>query len=274
MLFRLATAQTTLQTMIDKAYATGRTLYVIAADLSNAFPSTDRATLWLKMRRLGVSGKLFNWLCLLYGRMRYLVCHAGSESQLFESLIGILIGDTLSPNAWNLYLSNFNPPMGSDDVVLVNSLVPHMEQADDIILASFSPQRTQGLLNSLVDWDKYNFILTNVFKTEAIHFGKSPRTMPIFTIHGIEVKTTKILKCVGIHLVNSPSNIMREHYTQKAIRAKSTAHAVLHVESMVQGLPPWQGKILYMGRIDPHLTHARKCSPDAVLSSLLKLEAV
>ena len=31
-----------LQTMIEKAYATGHTLYVIAADLSNAFPSTDQ----------------------------------------------------------------------------------------------------------------------------------------------------------------------------------------------------------------------------------------
>ena len=48
---------------------------------------------------------------------------------------------------------------------------------------------------------RYNFILTNVFKTKTILF-----TILILTIHGTEVKSTKMLEYVGVHLVNSPSN--------------------------------------------------------------------
>jgi hypothetical protein len=47
------------------------TLYVVFADLSNAFPSTDQATLWLKMRGAGTGGPIFDWLCMLYKQMVY-----------------------------------------------------------------------------------------------------------------------------------------------------------------------------------------------------------
>ncbi|KAK0221114.1 hypothetical protein EDD85DRAFT_734483, partial [Armillaria nabsnona] len=49
-----------LRTAIDQAHAQGRILYVAFVDLENAFPSTDLSTLWLKMRRLGVGGPIFD----------------------------------------------------------------------------------------------------------------------------------------------------------------------------------------------------------------------
>ncbi|KAE9398119.1 hypothetical protein BT96DRAFT_778833, partial [Gymnopus androsaceus JB14] len=49
-----------LRCAIEKAKAMGKTLYVATVDITNAFPSTDRATLWLKLKMLGMSGKLFD----------------------------------------------------------------------------------------------------------------------------------------------------------------------------------------------------------------------
>ena len=42
------------------------------ADISNAFPSTEQSVLsgWLKLRNLGAEGMIFNWIELIYERMR------------------------------------------------------------------------------------------------------------------------------------------------------------------------------------------------------------
>ncbi|KAJ6497211.1 hypothetical protein C8R47DRAFT_972592, partial [Mycena vitilis] len=42
------------------ARAHGYTLYVAAVDATNAFPSTDQPTLWLKLFRMGMGGALFD----------------------------------------------------------------------------------------------------------------------------------------------------------------------------------------------------------------------
>ncbi|KZV85271.1 hypothetical protein EXIGLDRAFT_623241, partial [Exidia glandulosa HHB12029] len=49
-----------LRCLIDKARSQGKPLYVSTVDISNAFPSTDRATLWLKLQKLGMKGKIFD----------------------------------------------------------------------------------------------------------------------------------------------------------------------------------------------------------------------
>ncbi|KAJ7187472.1 hypothetical protein GGX14DRAFT_334383, partial [Mycena pura] len=49
-----------LRCAVDRARAMGVPLYVVFADLSNAFPSTDQATLWLKMRGAGAGGPIFD----------------------------------------------------------------------------------------------------------------------------------------------------------------------------------------------------------------------
>ncbi|KAJ7346304.1 hypothetical protein DFH08DRAFT_701554, partial [Mycena albidolilacea] len=40
---------------IDRARALGKPLFVVFADLSNAFPSTDQATFWSKMHAAGTA---------------------------------------------------------------------------------------------------------------------------------------------------------------------------------------------------------------------------
>jgi hypothetical protein len=45
-----------LQAMADKAHADGKPLYVAYIDLKDAFPATNRDTLWVKLNTLGMSG--------------------------------------------------------------------------------------------------------------------------------------------------------------------------------------------------------------------------
>ncbi|KAJ7185043.1 hypothetical protein C8R46DRAFT_833069, partial [Mycena filopes] len=46
--------------LIDKAEAEGKPLYVAYLDLKNAFPGTDRSTLWVKLAKLGIAGPMID----------------------------------------------------------------------------------------------------------------------------------------------------------------------------------------------------------------------
>jgi exonuclease III len=167
-----------LRCMIERAKAEGKTLYVVAVDLTNAFPSTERNTLWLKLHKYGLSGKVFSWLRMVYSRMRYFVRHADEQSPEFESLTGILIGDTMSPELWNLYLADFCPPEIEGCCVLNGIKIRDLEQADDMLLCSTSPIGAQMLVNSFYDWCCANFVEVNVSKTSWTYFGLKPRVLP------------------------------------------------------------------------------------------------
>ena len=54
-----------LRCVKEWARAKGLTIYVAAVDATNAFPSTDHPTLWLKLLRMGMGGALFDWLRML-----------------------------------------------------------------------------------------------------------------------------------------------------------------------------------------------------------------
>jgi hypothetical protein len=63
---------------------------------------------------------------------------------LFQALLGILIGDTTSPILWTLYVSDFK--LLSDattDILLVGIFITNLEQADDVILISLTPDGAQ-----------------------------------------------------------------------------------------------------------------------------------
>ncbi|KAH6902404.1 hypothetical protein BKA70DRAFT_1113012, partial [Coprinopsis sp. MPI-PUGE-AT-0042] len=50
-----------LQTLVDKAKGQRKTIYMAFVDLSNAFPSTEQATMWIKLRaKYGAGGKIFD----------------------------------------------------------------------------------------------------------------------------------------------------------------------------------------------------------------------
>ncbi|KAJ6574597.1 hypothetical protein B0H19DRAFT_986206, partial [Mycena capillaripes] len=49
-----------LRCLKEWARAHGKTMYVACVDFTNAFPSTDQPTLWLKLFRMGMGGAIFD----------------------------------------------------------------------------------------------------------------------------------------------------------------------------------------------------------------------
>jgi hypothetical protein len=264
-----------LRCAIDRARAMGVPLYAVFADLSNAFPSTDQATLWLKMQGAGAGGPIFDWLRMLYKRMVYIVRHESETSTLFRSLLGILIGDTSSPIMWTLYLSDFK--LLSDettDILLAGIFITNLEQADDVVLISFTPNGAQKKMNALWKWCSINFMILNAIKSLLMIMGSIPRLLPVFRFGEDTVTIVKTAKYVGFNLNSTKRNIFEDHYLTKASKARSIAETLLGLESMVGTLPVWEARKLYMALVDPHLTHGCEVSLDVDPDLLKPLEDV
>jgi Reverse transcriptase (RNA-dependent DNA polymerase) len=265
-----------LRCAIDKARSLKKPLYVVFVDCSNAFPWTDHATLWLKLYQRGVGGPLFDWIRVLYRKLRYRVCMHQELSDEFESLIGILTGDSASPDLWDAFLADFRPPADPDDVELGGMSIGNLEQADDMVLFSLSPAGLQRKLNYTWQYCSLNFMLINILKTMAMIFGPISRNITPTTFHFNEmpIKFTDEYTYVGVTFVSSALNIFAKHYKNKTAAARSVANVTFALDSFIGSLPPFEGKRLYNARVDPHLTSGCEISLDVNMVLLAPLQKV
>ncbi|KAJ7588939.1 hypothetical protein C8J56DRAFT_1164571 [Mycena floridula] len=114
---------------IKKAHAMGKTLYVASMELR-----------------------------MIYEKMTYIIRHEGDLSDLFISTSGVLIGDTASPELWLLYLADFSIPESEDDILIDSFLISQLEQTDDALLLSLSPDGIQGKMSHFDKWCRRDFL--------------------------------------------------------------------------------------------------------------------
>ena len=263
-----------LRCAVDRARAEGNTLFVMFADISNAFPSTEQSTLWLKLRSLGAGGMIFDWIRMVYERMDYIVSHNSETSEVFKSIIGILIGDTCSPILWNIYLADIKFLISGLDIKLDGCHISHLEQADDILLMSTTAKGLQDRMNVLSHWCSKNFMVLNSIKSAGIILGPIPNTLPSFNFGSANVAVVERQTYIGLTIVSTNRNIFKEHYDIKAGKAKNIGNMILATQSVIGKLPPWELRKLYMALMDPHLTHGAEISLDINPDLLEKLEDI
>lgn len=219
-----------LRCLIDRARAQGKTVFVAFVDISNTFPSTNQAALWMKMYDMGVCGKLFDWLRMLYRKMTYVIAHDGLLSEQFRALCGVLMGDPASPGLWNLFFSDFSLPLDPDDLSLFTTIISHLEHADDVLIASSSAAGLQAHLNSLARWCGKNFLVIDVVKSKVMVFGPLPSQLPVLTLNDNVIDYVESYTYVGVVFQSTHRNIFTGDYALKASRARAAANAIIGVE--------------------------------------------
>ncbi|OJT08564.1 RNA-directed DNA polymerase from mobile element jockey [Trametes pubescens] len=264
----------TLRVAAEQAQSQGKTLWVAFVDLANAFPSVNQSTLWAKLRDLGAGGPLFDWLRMLYTRLRYFVRFNGEYSEYFQALAGILIGDPASPILWNIFFSDFTCPPHEDDVWLDTLRIPYLAHADDIVLLSTSPEGLQSKLNALAAWCTRNGLRVNVSKTFLMVFGCLPRTMPVLSLEGEQLRLTESTTYVGVVLCSTTRNIFALHRALQAMKARRVGNATLALECYIGAIPMNFARKLYSARVDPHLTSGCVVDLDVNTADLRPLEII
>lgn len=262
-----------LRCAVDTARCAGRPLHAAFVDLTNAFPSVDRPSLWVKMYRQGAAGPIFDWIRNLYSRMSYSVRSDGIFSASFKSTLGILIGDPASPFAFLLYIADFVTPTDPDDVVLSGVPVGHLEHADDLVLLSLSAQGLQRKLVHLQTWAATNFMSGNPSKSCVLVFGAKPG-LNAPTLFGAPIPFATSVRYVGISITSTHRNIFHDHADACAIKARSLANRALNLESVIGTLDPINGRKLYLSLIDPHLINGCEVTLDPAADILRPLQTV
>ncbi|KAJ7319379.1 hypothetical protein DFH08DRAFT_1035165, partial [Mycena albidolilacea] len=162
----------------------------------------------------------------------------------------------------------------SDDVLLFNVVMSHLEHADDMAIVSYTPEGLQHHLNTFTHWCGDNFLQANTQKSWVMVFGPLPKDAPIFTLNGRVVGYKDHFCYVGVTFQSTARNIFSAHYTAKASTARKTGHSVLGIEAYIGDIPPKEGRLLYMACIDPHLISGADMIVDVDDAALALLEKV
>lgn len=214
----------TLKTLIDKYKKNKKKLYACFIDLEKAFDTVWHTALMVKLLQCNVGGLFYKIIKDMYSRTFLQVRSNSLLSGKFKSYTGIRQGDVLSPQLWNIFTNDlpnilteeaFAPP------TLINSKVPCLLYADDIILLS---ENEQGLQNSLTRVDQYCQqwgLKINVKKTQFLIFNSNNRKkIPVIKLGQGSIEHTTSYTYLGIELAeNGEFSKAREILHNKGLKA-------------------------------------------------------
>jgi hypothetical protein len=194
----------------------------------------------MKLYAVGVSGPLFDWLRMLYTWMLYVVRQGSEVTASFKSLIGVLTGDTASPVLWNVYFADLVEVFSedSDEIILNGVAVSHLEQVDNIVLFSTTPEGLQRKIDTFFAWCKVNFMVVSVSKMQWMIFGEIPRHVPIMCVGKTIILLVEQYKFVGVLFTSISRDIFSAHYAKKASKARAVANMTFAVKDTISCLPP------------------------------------
>ncbi|KAJ7128509.1 hypothetical protein C8R44DRAFT_701007 [Mycena epipterygia] len=222
------------------------------------------------MYAAGVSGPFFDWMRMVYARMRYATKFGDDNCIPFRSLIGLLTGDSASPCLWNIFFADFQLPEHPDDVRLHGRAVSQAEQADDNIImsTSFSAFQTK-VSGSFFEWCGKKRVFISARKSKWMIFGPLPSILPVLRLGDLVVELVSEFKYVGIWLTSTTANIFSKNYSIKASKARNASNAAFAMKHRIGSLPIKEGLVLYMARVDCYLISGADVSLD-VDSALIK----
>ena len=164
-----------LKYLIDKQMQAKKRLYCAFIDLKKAFDSVSRTSLWFKMIKSGIDGKLFDIIRSMYEHIKLRVKYIGSLSDLFSCDVGLLQGEIISPFLFALFLNDIelNLQENLNDGVCIEQLQLYLLLfADDAVLLSETREGLQNQLNNFENYcTKWN-LNVNIPKTKIVVFRK------------------------------------------------------------------------------------------------------
>ena len=183
-----------LRRLLEESELCKLDLSLVFVDFSKAFDSVDRSKMFEILELYGIPQKIISAIKVLYTNSHSKIMTSDGETEPFETLAGILQGDTLAPFLFIIvvdYILRVSVDTKSEEGVQLSPKLGTRHQAkhltdtdfaDDIALISRSIQGVQKLLSALEYASNCVGLYLNELKTEHLH--KSFTNQPI-----VDVKT-------------------------------------------------------------------------------------
>ena len=164
-----------LKFLIDQQLQTKKKLYCAFIDLKKAFDSVSRLSLWYKLIKCGIDGKVFDIIRSMYANIKLRVKCLNSLSDLYSCDVGLLQGEIMSPFLFSLFINDIEAHLQENinDGINIEQLRLYLLLfADDAVLFSESREGLQNNINNLESYcQKWN-LTVNVEKTKIVVFRK------------------------------------------------------------------------------------------------------
>ena len=212
----------TLNTITSKYKKLKKPVYAVFVDFRKAFDSVCREALFLKLAKLGITGKTFDVLKHMYKNSTGQIKLNGFVSEKFGISKGTEQGHPLSPDLFKIYIRDLSPQLDHENCPrLLNQLISHLLWADDLILLALDPKTLQKQLDTLNNYCIQWGVEINVEKTKLMRFNsKFSEDHTNFKIGNHLINEVESYCYLGIEIHNSGSFTQaRTELKKKAMRA-------------------------------------------------------
>ncbi len=234
-----------LKTLIDKQFTKKDKLFCCFVDISKAFDRVWRKGLLYKLNNYGISGKMLETIKELYTNTRNRILLNNSMTEQFEINMGVKQGDPLSSLLFNIDMIDLCDRLRKNKTIdapdIMNTKVPCLLWADDIVLMSKSEQGLKNSIRELEEYCKNWRMIINTDKTKIVIFNKTGKMIKNngFEINKNSLKVTKSYKYLGFQLDNNGNfNGTVEDLANRAKRALYSIYKLstinyISVETMI-----------------------------------------
>ena len=195
-----------LHGLIEILLSQGKKLFCCFVDYEKAYDRINRAVMFTKLFKLGLSRKMMNILRSMYSGMKLSV---KGNDDYFYSHNGLMQGEVCSPILFSLFISDLENSL-QDDCIGVNVndvLLKLLVFADDQALLSESRKGLQKGLNELEKYCGKWGLNVNTAKTQIMVFRKGGKlaTDDKWTYRGQPIEIVSSFKYLGCKISTSGS---------------------------------------------------------------------
>ena len=221
----------------------------IFVDFKKAFDTVDFSILFSKLENLGIRGLPLALIKSYFRNRRQFVVYRGSESSLWDILVGVPQGSILGPLFFLIYIN---------DLSRISNLFQCILFADDTNLFISNKTRislykeANNELEKFSLWVAHNRLTLNLGKTEFIEFSKSVSlgSDQSLRINGRCISKVEESKFLGIYLDSKLS--WRSHITKVITKISQTIGILGRARSF---MGDEQLALLYNTMVLPHLQY-------------------
>ena len=211
----------TLNTITSKYRKLRKKVYAVFVDFRKAFDLVCREALFLKLSRLGITGKFYDVLRHMYSNSTAQIKLSNHICNKFKINKGTEQGHPLSPDLFKIFLSDLSPLLESSNCPeLMDKIVSHLLWADDLVLLALDPKTLQSQLNSLHSFCTQWGIDINIDKTKCMTFNNRGKETHTFYLGTNTLKHVDTYTYLGFNIHKSGSlSHARTSLRFKAMRA-------------------------------------------------------
>ena len=144
-----------LHGLISHIINCGNKLFCGFIDFSKAFDYVERNSLWYKLIKLGVRGRMLSIIKSIYANIKSRVRFNNSLSEEFSCMLGVRQGESLSPFLFCMFLNDLEEFLSTNhfkgiDVLMTKLFI--LLYADDIVIFSETADGLQKGFDLLLDY--------------------------------------------------------------------------------------------------------------------------